>query len=170
VKQTLQGPEQWTFSNINGKWLISTLIYSLCLPDKPPPTSVVTSLMDQEAQAALTHDLGIVSKIFSPNAVVVDDLCQSPNLSKFWHGLQEIQDRYDKLPTYISLQHVNSIVTWIPDDSSAAKATATAETDGVYVNSSGKRIFIRGYELWTFAKIDGKWLITSFAYDRCPPP
>jgi hypothetical protein len=133
-----------------------------------PPDTLVTNLMAQDVFAAKSQDVGPLPLIYAYNAVVVDAGCQSPSPSYIWSGLPKITDRYNSLPKFISLAHVNVHVTWIPDDSSATQATATADTGGIaLINDS--QLSLRGHELWTFAKIDGQWRITGFTYNLCLP-
>jgi hypothetical protein len=128
--------------------------------------SIVTNLMDQDVNAAKSHDVGSLPQIYAYNAVVVDAGCQSSSPSSVWSGLPQITARYEGLPPFTLLAHVNVHVSWIPDNSSATQATATADTSGIAL-VNGSSISLRGHELWTFAKIDGQWRITSFTYNLC---
>lgn len=132
----------------------------------PPPDTVVTNLMNQEVLAAETHDVGPLPLIYAYNAVVVDAGCQSPSPAAIWSGLPQITDRYSHLPQFLSLAHVNVHITWIPDDSSATRATATADTNGIAL-INGSKLSLRGHEQWTFAMIDGQWRITLYTYNLC---
>ena len=73
------------------------------------------------------------------------------------------------MPRLADLHHVNVQVTWIPNDSSASQATATADTVGAVDLASGRVTPIHGHEQWTFARTGGAWRITSFTYNLCSP-
>ena len=133
-----------------------------------PSDTIVTHLMEQEAQAGKTHDSGLVRSIYASNAVVADASCSS-NHPDIKQGIDEIIQRYQNLPTFLSLDHVNVAVSWDPDSSEATRATATADTISEILNTDNTRQFIGGHEQWTFAKIDDHWLITSFIYNLCLP-
>jgi len=132
-----------------------------------PPDSTVIRLMDQDVLAALHHDGELASQMYSSSAVVIDAGCQSPDSGTVFTGREQIKQRYNTLPHFASLAHVNIHVTWIPNDKSATQATATADTVGALMSSAGGPIPIRGHEQWTFALISGQWLITSFTYNLC---
>jgi TIR domain len=145
-------------------FLLTFLI--LFLLSRPPDDTLVTNLMDQDVIAAKTHSVAFLPQIYAYDAVVVDAGCQSSSPSSTWSGLPAITTRYEGLPTFILLAHVKVQVTWIPDNSSATQATATSDTSGIAV-VNGSQLSLRGHELWTFAKSDGQWRITSFTYNLC---
>jgi hypothetical protein len=143
------------------------LLYGIIV--NPPPASTVADLMNQESLAAKMHNITVVSRIYASDAVVTDAGCQSPGASTVWTGEAQIMSRYNALPAFSSLEHVNVHVNWEPDFSWATKADATAETVGVIVPSGGSQQsqFIVGHEQWTFAHENGHWVITSFTYNLC---
>ncbi len=145
-------------------FLLTFLI--LFLLSLPPDDTLVTNLMDQDVIAAKTHSVALLPQIYAYDAVVVDAGCQSSSPSSVWSGLPAITTRYEGLPTFTLLAHVMVHVTWIPDNSSATRATATSDTSGIAL-VNGSQLSLRGHELWTFAKIDGQWRITSFTYNLC---
>ncbi len=147
-------------------------VYHQFTVSPPPDASTVTSLMAQEIAAGETHDTALVDRIYAPGAVVTDAACQSPQDSRTWKGYGQLDARYLGLPRFLWLQHVFAQVTWDPDNSSASTATATAETAGVMLPATrhGKSQSIVGRELWTFARVDGQWRITSFTFNMCVPP
>jgi hypothetical protein len=73
----------------------------------PPPDSTFTRLMNQDVRAALHHDGEVASQIYSSNAVVIDAGCQSPGSGTVFTGLEKIKQRYNSLPQFASLAHVN---------------------------------------------------------------
>ena len=141
----------------------------------PPSDSTVTALMTQEIQASMTHDLGLVARIYDAHAVIMDAGCQSPSQGHAWSGLADITARYDTLPQFASLDHADPHISWAPNNRSAMKAYASATTIGALgagVNTSSQPI--RGHEQWNFANtsgqwLNGQWLITSFTYNLCLP-
>lgn len=137
----------------------------------PPGTGTVLDLMNAEATATAAHDFAAITGIYAHDAVVTDAGCQSPGASQTWKGLARIEARYIALPSFSSLQHVNALVLWEPNDWRASKADVTAETVGVIApsTSSQKPQFIVGNEQWTFADENGRWVITSFTYNLCLP-
>jgi hypothetical protein len=138
----------------------------VALPFQHPSDSIVTDLMNQEVLAAKSQDVGSLPLIYAYNAVVVDAGCQSPSPSYVWSGLPKITDRYSGLTPFPLLAHVNVHITWLPDNSSATQATATADTSGIAL-VNGSPLSLKGHELWMFAKIDGRWCITDFTYNLC---
>jgi hypothetical protein len=136
----------------------------------PLPSSTVTDLMNQEAWvAARKLDIAQLNRIYAPDAVVTDAGCQTPGASTVWTGFAQIAARYNALPAFSSIEHVNVHVNWEPPFLWATKADATAETIGVIVSSGGSQQsqFIVGHEQWTFASENGQWVITSFTYNLC---
>lgn len=138
---------------------------------EPPGIGTVTALMNEDATAAEHHDVTVVSRIYDPSAVVTDAGCQTPGASRTWTGYAEIKARYGQLPKFLWIQHVYPQVSWDPDDRQATTADVTAETIGVIEPStnSQKSQSIVGHELWTFARVNGHWLVTSFTYNLCLP-
>lgn len=140
-------------------------------PSHPPPPSVVTVLMTEEGAATTTRNLAIVGRIYAPGAFVRDAACRSPGHSVTWRGLVQIRARYRALASFAFLRHEFPRVHFIPDNSRAVRATATAQTAGRIRPSrtSPAGRYMRGGEVWTFARISGRWLVTSFTYDVCNP-
>src|SRR5262249_53783238 len=138
---------------------------------EPPGIGAVTSLMKEEAAAAEAHDPNVAFRIYARDAVVTDAGCQTPGASQTWKGYAEIYSRYRALPRFAWLQHIYAKVSWEPDNSGASTGYVTAETVGVLDSSvnSRKSQFIVGHELWTFALVNGHWLVTSFTYNLCLP-
>lgn len=135
----------------------------------PPPITTVLALMDQEVDAGMRQDLGIVDRIYTSNATVTDAACRTAGASRSWHGRGEIETRYKDLPRFESLHHVDTHVTWAPPDQTASRAEATADTIGVIAPTGtspmGQAIY--GHEVWVFVKSGHAWAIQSFIYNVC---
>ena len=135
------------------------------------PSTAVISLMDQEVSAAENHDLALVDRIYTSDAVVTDAACQPGEQFQTWNGRGEIETRYRDLPQFLSLAHIKKQVTLIPNDASAVKATATASTQGAFVmvapDGTQKQISLGGKEQWEFSKIGDQWFITKFTFSLC---
>lgn len=135
----------------------------------PVSPILATQLMNQEIQAAKTHDTSLVASIYSPDAVVTDEACLSKQSPMTWRGLSEITSRYLTLPQFLTLQHLNVTVTW--DTGwwlTTSRGTATAETVGVFeVNGSAQLQAVTGREAWSFVSTNGQWQISSFTFGLC---
>lgn len=132
---------------------------------EPPSDSIVLQIMDKEVRFAENHRGDLALQLYAPNAVIVDAGCQNPGTGSVWQGARLIQQRYETLPSFVSLGHDNAQIRWYPSNNSAKTATAMAETVGVISPATP----IRGHEQWEFALINGRWLITSFTYNLCFP-
>lgn len=129
----------------------------------PHDESTIIHLMDQEVQIATTHT-GSLASIYNAQAAVMDAGCQTPGQGVVWSGLTQITDRYSNLGRFTSLEHSDPHISWEPNNLLATKAYVLATTIGG--TASGP---VHGNEHWTFAKINGQWLITSFTYNFCSP-
>jgi len=136
-------------------------------PTGPPSASVVTVLMTEEAAASLEHRPADAVRLYVPTAFVRDDACGKPNQSTTWYGQAQILQRYQQLGAFKWLQHQNAEVSFTPDNAQAASATATAQTAGFLEPSSTlpAGLELHGNERWTFIRVNGKWLISSFIYN-----
>ena len=93
---------------------------------------------------------------------------EHPPSSIVTSGLVELHKRYESLPSFTHISHVNAAVTWVPNDNTASRATATANTVGA-IEKDDKRTPILGHEQWEFEKQGYSWRITSFIYNLCLP-
>jgi hypothetical protein len=136
-------------------------------PTGPPSASVVTVLMTEEAAAAVAHRPADAIRLYVPTAFVRDDACGKPNQSTTWSGQHGILQRYQQLGAFSWLRHQNAEVSFTPDNAQAASATATAQTAGFLKPSSTlpAGLDLHGNERWTFIRVNGKWLISSFVYN-----
>jgi hypothetical protein len=134
----------------------------------PPSDEIVMRLMDQEVAAGMGRNVDLAG-IYAMTATVMDAGCRTPGSGVVWSGLTAIEQRYRSLSQFDGLSHANRIITWIPNNRRAARASATADTVGATRSADGKATPISGHELWEFAPVNGTWLITSFTYNLCPP-
>jgi len=135
----------------------------------PPGIGTLTHLMDEEATGSMAHQMSVVLRIYAPGAVVTDAGCRTRGAGQTWQGYGEIVARYSALPKILSLHHIFASVAWEPANSRAETATVTATTIGVIEvwPSPPQTQSLTGHELWTFAHVNGKWLVTSFTYNLC---
>jgi serine/threonine protein kinase len=134
-----------------------------------PLVSGVEQLANDEARAATTRDLGLVEEIYAPRAVVRDASCNQPGGTHVWSGQAEIVVRYQHLGgAFTGLKHKDYRVRFMPDSGQAQSASMTSETAGFFWQAS-VRYPLHGYDQWAFARVNGRWLITSFTYDMCHP-
>jgi hypothetical protein len=132
----------------------------------PPSDTIVTNLMEQDIRMAKTGDLSSIQSVYAYNAVVVDSGCKTASQPTIWAGIQNIMNRYEMLPQIVTLDHSNIHINWIPDDSSATMAVATASTTGT-AKLNGSSFDLNGNEVWEVSNINGQWLVTSFTFDLC---
>jgi len=125
--------------------------------------------MAEEAAASLAHRPADAIRLYVSTAFVRDDACLTHSQSQTWSGRNQILERYQHLPGFSSLEHLNAEVTFTPDNAQATSATATAQTAGFIEPSSTSPAgqAIHGNEVWTFIRVKGKWLIDSFIYNVC---
>ncbi|MGD0766140.1 MAG: nuclear transport factor 2 family protein [Dehalococcoidia bacterium] len=118
----------------------------------------VKQLIHEEAAAALAADIDGALSLYTPNYAVVRDAISGES----WQGLQQIRDRYSKLPQFTKLDHVDIQVTLEPGGNSAS---AVASTSGEMLTNGGVTPVssFRG-EYWTFQKVEGTWRIETFTY------
>jgi hypothetical protein len=83
----------------------------------------------------------------------------------FYNTLIEIVSRYQHLPHFDALQHVNISVSWDPQQ--PMEATATADTLGVTSAANGSPMPLVGHESWSFVRIKNQWFINNFTFDQC---
>jgi hypothetical protein len=132
----------------------------------------IRRLIDDEAAAALDHNVEKAVGLYAPNAVVRDGLGEigkalkviPPDVETTWFGLEKIRERYTHLERFNELEHVNVTVTFEPGGQTAR---AVGSTSGEMVNPDGTVTPISSIdgEMWTFEKIDGAWKILSFTYN-----
>jgi hypothetical protein len=99
----------------------------------------------------------------------MDAGCQTRGAGRSWSGLAAIEQRYKSLPQFDGLSHANRVVTWVPNNWQARRASATADTVGAIRSADGTLTPISGHELWEFVRVNGEWLIALFTYNLCLP-
>jgi len=123
--------------------------------------------MADEAAASVAHRPADAIRLYVSTAFMRDDACGKPSQSQTWYGRAQILQRYQHLGAFSWLKHSNAEVSFTPDTAQATSATARAQTAGFLKPSptlpAGEEI--HGNEVWTFNRVNGKWLISSFIYN-----
>lgn len=159
-----------------GGWGLPVLYGSLA---NPPALSTAMGVMDGDIQAAMTNNLNarasLVKSIYAPDAVLFDAGCPNPISARTWSGIDRIVERYQGLPRFSALQHVNVEAVWMPANSRATRAEVTGETVGVIAATrTTPTQFIHAREVWLLVRPgsrwifpDDRWVIKLFAFDLC---
>ncbi len=166
----------WTVGSVGIVAALLGTILGYVLPievartNAPPPVSTVTDLMDKEVEAGKQPNTRHVDQIYASGAAVTDAACRTPSASQSWYGYGPIEGRYQNLPKFEALYHVNVHVSYEPDNSDAARAEATSDTIGIMI-PAGTSVpqTISGHEQWIFVKSGGRWVIQAFIYNLCQP-
>ena len=122
------------------------------------------SLVEAEAAAAAKKDPVRAASLFTPDATIFEWQTRSN-----WNGTAEIHERYNSLPTFKWLVHVNLDIEDIQLISGTARAKST--TEGVMLDN-GAQVLLSG-DIWEFRKVHGvpflpwtgEWRISSFTFD-----
>ncbi len=137
----------------------------------PPAVSTLTDLMDKEVDAGKQpQNTRLVDQIYASGAAVTDAACRAPGASQSWYGYGAIENRYQQLPKFEALYHVNVHITYEPDNRDAARAEATSDTIGIMIPvGTSVAQTISGHEQWIFVKSGDRWAIQAFIYNLCQP-
>ncbi len=172
--------ERGTMSNVNRKrfakanaktiisvmsllFVLSSLVisYLAFVQNRPVSSMDILDTIRAEAKYSKNHDMEAALALFEPDAVVRDAGARPPQT---WSGTMEIKERYEKLPTFIKLDHIDLILSL---DAGKEFARVRGSTIGEYLDAGGKRIVISNVngEEWALRKEKGTWKIVSFSYD-----
>jgi ketosteroid isomerase-like protein len=129
--------------------------------DTPTPASdeeAVFQLLNAEAEGVVSQDIDRLMEIWAEDGLVTDanHTPDNPSDDRAWEGIAAIRERYvnEIFPSAPSSVTHPDVELSIAGDSATATTTSTIGTDHA-----------PGGDLWTFAKRDGRWLITSLTFN-----
>ncbi|MFQ6001981.1 MAG: YybH family protein [Anaerolineae bacterium] len=128
--------------------------------DTPTPASdeeAILQLLAAEAEGVVQQDIDRLMDLWAPDGVVTDanHTPDDPSDDLVWEGAEAIKERYlvifQSFPTQATHPDVELTIS-----GDTAEATTTT-TIGVDMAPKGDK--------WTFAKIEGRWYITSLTFN-----
>ena len=172
VRDTRDTRRYHYFSLICSFAALGVSIYALCINQSDRKINErmindkgkITAIINLEAQAVVDRDFGAILAKYDTDAVVKDVGGGQVSNQNTWIGKERIASRYFNLARFNHLKHLGTVVTM---DELGNYAQASAGTEGQYEDTSGKvyNIYSVTGERWTFKKVNGDWLITSFCYN-----
>jgi ketosteroid isomerase-like protein len=126
----------------------------------PTPASdeeAIHHLLNAEAEGVLNQDIDLLMNLWAPDGVVTDanHTPDDPSDDLVWEGAEAIKERYlvifQSFPTQAAHPDVEMSIS-----GDSAEATTTT-TIGVDMYPKGDK--------WTFAKVEGRWYITSLTFN-----
>jgi ketosteroid isomerase-like protein len=132
--------------------------------DTPTPASdeeAVMQLLNAEADAVVSQDIDRLMEIWDQDGVITDanHTPNNPSDDRVWSGIAAIRERYvnEVFPSApSSATHPDAEVN-IEGDTATALTTTTIGIDHA-----------PGGDRWTFARTNGRWLITSLTFNLEP--
>jgi len=153
--------------------LLILLFVASCGPSAPAPTTpesrgtptpipatdeeAILQLLNAEAEGVVNQDIDRLMDLWAPDGVVTDanHTPDDPSDDLVWEGAGAIRERYlvifQSFPTQAAHPDVELTIS-----GDTAEATTTT-TIGVDMYPEGDH--------WTFAKIEGRWYITSLTFN-----
>ena len=129
--------------------------------DTPTPANdeeAVIQLLGAEAEGVVSQDIDRLMEIWDQDGVVTDanHTPDNPDDDRVWGGIVAIRERYvnEIFPSAPSSVTHPDVELTIEGDTATALTTSTIGIDHAPAG-----------DLWTFAKIDGRWLITSLTFN-----
>jgi ketosteroid isomerase-like protein len=129
--------------------------------DTPTPANdeeAIRQLLGAEAEGIVSQDIDRLMEIWDQDGVVTDanHTPDNPDDDRVWDGLAAIRERYvnEIFPSAPSSVTHPDVELTIEGDTATALTTSTIGIDHA---PAGDR--------WTFAKVDGRWLITSLTFN-----
>lgn len=128
-------------------------------PTPTPATDeeAILQLLNAEAEGVVNQDIDLLMSLWAPDGVVTD-ANHTPDDSSddlVWEGAEAIKERYlvifQSFPTQAEHPDVELTIT---EDTAEAMTTTTI---GIDMAPKGDK--------WTFAKIEGRWYITSLIFN-----
>ncbi|NOZ29293.1 MAG: DUF4440 domain-containing protein [Chloroflexi bacterium] len=136
------------------------------IPRTPTPVpasdeEAIRQLLDAEAEAVVAQDIDRLEEIWAEDGVVIDakHTPDDPDDDARWQGWDAIRERYVVVVFPGAPQMVAHPLIDIKITGDTAVVTTTTQI-GAEVAEAGDR--------WTFAKRDGRWVITSLTYNLEP--
>jgi len=131
-------------------------------PGTPTPIpgtdeEAILQLLNAEAEGVVQQDIDRLMEIWAPDGVVTDanHTPDEPSDDLVWEGAEAIKERYlvifQSFPTQATHPDVELTIS---GDTAEATTTTTIGVD----------MFPKG-DLWTFAKIEGRWYITGLTFN-----
>lgn len=128
-------------------------------PTPTPATDeeAIHHLLNAEAEGVVNQDIDLLMSLWATDGVVTDanHTPDDPNDDKAWKGAEAIKERYlvifQSFPTQAAHPDVELTI-----NGDTAEATTTT-TIGIDMAPKGDK--------WTFAKIEGRWYITSLTFN-----
>jgi hypothetical protein len=129
--------------------------------DTPTPANdeeAIMQLLGAESEGVVSQDIDRLMEIWDQDGVVTDanHTPDNPDDDRAWDGLAAIRERYvnEIFPSApSSVTHPDVELTFEGNTATAL----TTSTIGIDHAPAGDR--------WTFAKVDGRWLITSLTFN-----
>ncbi|HEY64600.1 MAG TPA: DUF4440 domain-containing protein [Caldilineae bacterium] len=130
----------------------------------PVPSSdeeAILQLLNAEAEAVVAQDIDRLEEIWAKDGVVIDakHTPDNPDDDARWQGWDAIRERYVVVVFPGAPQMVAHPLVDIKISGDTAVVTTTTQI-GSEVAAAGDR--------WTFARRDGRWVITSLTYNLEP--
>ena len=129
--------------------------------DTPTPASdeeAIMQLMNAEAEGVVSQDIDRLMEIWDQDGVVTDanHTPDNPADDRLWPGIVAIRERYvnEIFPSAPSSVTHPDVELTIEGNSATAISTSTIGIDHA-----------PGGDRWTFARRDGRWLITSLTFN-----
>ncbi len=129
--------------------------------DTPTPASdeeAVYQLLHAEGEGVVSQDIDRLMEIWAQDGVVTDasHTPDNPSDDRIWTGIAAIRERYinEIFPSAPSSVTHPDVELTIEGNSATAISTSTIGIDHAPAG-----------DLWTFAKRDGRWLITSLTFN-----
>jgi len=128
-------------------------------PTPTPATDeeAILQLLNAEAEGVVQQDIDRLTEIWAPDGVVTDanHTPDDPSDDLVWEGAEAIKERYLAIFQSFPAQAAHPDVE-LTISGDTAEATTTT-TIGVDMAPQGDK--------WTFAKIEGRWHITSLTFN-----
>jgi len=127
-----------------------------CVPDLP----VFVDMIEQEEEAVIARDMSAIHSIYDPSAVVA-----RADTLEYWQAYTYYSQKFAR-EEHCSVKHADFLV----QEFSGEQVRLTTSSRGIYgIGGQGCTIAYAnppGSDEWTFQKIDGKWKIVFFEFNK----